>query len=85
MTHDRSDGAWQILGESGIEGGGPELACLHHIVEKDPTLDELADLPKGWYPERTEPENLGNGSRMGPKKRTNEPMYRSGRVNSDPT
>ncbi len=55
VTHDLSDGAWQILGETGVEGGGPELACLHHMVEKDPTLAELADLPKGWYAERTAP------------------------------
>lgn len=55
MTHDLSDGAWQILGETGIESGGPELACLHHLIERDPTLEELADLPKGWYAERTVP------------------------------
>lgn len=55
VTHDLSDGAWQILGETGIDSGGPELACLHHMVEKDPTLVELADLPKGWYAERTAP------------------------------
>ncbi|HTM18649.1 MAG TPA: DUF4262 domain-containing protein [Terracidiphilus sp.] len=55
VTHDLSDGAWQILGETGIESGGPELACLHHMVEKDPTLAELADLPKGWYAERVAP------------------------------
>jgi hypothetical protein len=55
VTHDLSDGAWQILGETGIEGGGPELSCLHRMVEKDPTLEELADLPKGWYAERAVP------------------------------
>lgn len=55
VTHDLSDGAWQILGESGIESGGPELACLHKMAEKDPTLVELADLPKGWYAERRAP------------------------------
>ena len=55
VTHDLSDGAWQILGETGIETGGPELACLHHMVERDPTLEELADLSKGWYAERTVP------------------------------
>jgi hypothetical protein len=55
VTHDLSDGAWQILGETGVESGGPELACLHHMVERDPTLAELADLPKGWYAERTAP------------------------------
>lgn len=55
VTHDLSDGAWQILGETGIETGGPELACLHQMVEKDPTLADLADLPKGWSAERTSP------------------------------
>lgn len=55
VTHDLSDGAWQILGETGIEDGGPELACLHHMVEKDPTLIELFDLPKGWLAEREVP------------------------------
>jgi len=55
VTHELSDGAWQIVGETGVESGGPELACLHQMIEKDPTLTELADLPKGWYAERTAP------------------------------
>lgn len=55
VTHDLSDGAWQILGDSGIESGGPELACLHKMAERDPTLVELADLPKGWCAERAAP------------------------------
>lgn len=54
VTHDLSDGAWQILGESGIKGGA-KLDCLHKMTEKDPTLVELADLPKGWCAERTAP------------------------------
>lgn len=55
VTHDLSNGAWQMVGETGIESGGPELACLHQMVERDPTLAELADLPKGWYALRTAP------------------------------
>jgi hypothetical protein len=55
VTHDLSDGAWQILGETGIDGGGLEMACLHHMVEMDPTLVELSDLPKGWWAEREAP------------------------------
>ena len=55
VTHDLSDGAWQILGKTGIESGGPKLICLHHIIDLDPTLAELADLPKGWYAERHAP------------------------------
>jgi hypothetical protein len=33
------------------ESGGV-LVCLHHPIDEDPTLAELADLPLGWYAER---------------------------------
>ena len=67
VTHDLSDGAWQILGETGIETGGPELACLHHLVERDPTLEELADLPKGWCAERAAPGQPWERFEKGPE------------------
>lgn len=67
VTHDLSDGAWQILGETGVESGGPELACLHQIVEKDPTLTELADLPRGWSAERTAPGEPWERFESGPE------------------
>lgn len=67
VTHDHSDGAWQILGDTGIETGGPELACLHHMVERDPSLMELADLPAGWYAERTAPGEPWERFQSGPE------------------
>ncbi len=67
VAHDLSDGAWQILGETGTESGGPELACLHHMVDKDPTLVELADLPKGWYAERVAPGQPWERFEQGPE------------------
>jgi hypothetical protein len=67
VTHDLSDGAWQILGETGIETGGPELACLHHMVERDPALAELADLPRGWYAERDAPGEPWERFESGPE------------------
>jgi len=51
VSHDASDGAWQFLGDSMFEGRGV-LVCLHHPIDRDPTLAELADLPVGWYAER---------------------------------
>jgi len=51
VSHDASDGAWQFLGDSMFEGRGV-LVCLHHPIDRDPTLAELADLPIGWYAER---------------------------------
>ena len=55
VSHDADDGAWQFLGDRMAEGGGPVLVCLRHPVERDPSLEELADLPVGWCAERAAP------------------------------
>jgi hypothetical protein len=55
VSHDAEDGAWQFLGDSMSDGGGPVLSCLHHPIDRDPSIAELADLPLGWYAERTMP------------------------------
>jgi hypothetical protein len=52
VSHDSEDGAWQFLGDSMSEGGGPVLSCFHHPIDRDPSLAELADLPLGWYAQR---------------------------------
>jgi hypothetical protein len=52
VSHDAEDGAWQFLGDSMSDGGGPVLSCLHHPIDQDASLIELADLPLGWYAER---------------------------------
>jgi hypothetical protein len=52
VSHDAGDGAWQFLGDSMSEGGGPIISCFHHPIDRDPSLAELADLPLGWYAER---------------------------------
>lgn len=54
VSHDADDGAWQFLGDSMAESGGV-LSCLHHPIDDDPSLLELADLPFGWYAEREGP------------------------------
>lgn len=54
VSHDADDGAWQFLGDSMGESDGV-LVCLHHPVDDDPSLIELADLPLGWYAERDAP------------------------------
>jgi len=52
VSHDVEDGAWQFLGDSMSFGGGPVISCLHHPIDRDRSLEELADLPVGWYAER---------------------------------
>ncbi|MGA2037960.1 MAG: DUF4262 domain-containing protein [Bryobacteraceae bacterium] len=51
VSHDADDGAWQFLGDSMSDSGGVAV-CLHHPIDSDPSLRELADLPLGWYAER---------------------------------
>ena len=52
VSHDAEDGAWQFLGDSMCDASGPVVVCLHHPIDRDPSLAELADLPLGWYAER---------------------------------
>ncbi len=37
------------------EGGGPVISCLHHPIDADTSLSELADLPLGWFAKRAKP------------------------------
>jgi hypothetical protein len=55
VSHDSEDGAWQFLGDSMSGGKKPVIVCFHHPVDNDPSLKELADLPVGWYAERSKP------------------------------
>jgi hypothetical protein len=54
VSHDADDGAWQFLGDSMSDSGGV-LSCFHHPIDNDSSLTELADLPLGWYAERSKP------------------------------
>jgi len=49
VTHDEDDHAWQFLDSSDdpkVEDA--VIVCMSHIVEADPTVCEVADLPPGW-------------------------------------
>ena len=50
VFHDEDDGTWQFLGPDGAPDDLDEamLVGLHHLLEKDPTVSEVADLPLGW-------------------------------------
>lgn len=55
VSHDTEDGAWQFVGDSPNDGREFALVCLHHPIDQDASLKELADLPRGWYAERDAP------------------------------
>jgi len=48
VFHDVEDGAWQFHGQDESKSEDMTYVCLHHVVDKDPTIKHLADLPVGW-------------------------------------
>lgn len=49
------DGAWVFLGPEEWAPEDGTVRCFQCMVEADPTLKALADLPLGWYAERPSP------------------------------
>lgn len=54
VVHDH-DGDWQFLDATTDDPGEPVLLCLGCVFESDPTLAEIADLPRGWAACREQP------------------------------
>lgn len=52
VTHDE-DGNWQFLCGTTDDPKDGRLVCLNDIVQLDPTVNLLADLPEGWRAWRT--------------------------------
>jgi hypothetical protein len=53
VTHDSEDGCWQFLDGGEISDEDASVVALREILNLDPTIEEVADLPFGWVAERT--------------------------------
>jgi hypothetical protein len=61
VSHDEDDGSWQFhSGADDVSEDDLMIVGLSEMVDYDPTLCELADLPCGWYAER---DYIGGGWR----------------------
>jgi len=49
----RSGGDWQFLCGESDHGSDGHFVGVRHLTERDPTLNELADLKSDWEAERT--------------------------------
>ncbi|MGC4007164.1 MAG: hypothetical protein QM811_30160 [Pirellulales bacterium] len=50
-VHDE-DGGWQFLDGGTVSDEDASVVSLKQIVELDPTVNALSDLPRGWAAER---------------------------------
>jgi hypothetical protein len=49
----RAEGDWQfICGGAHDEADVPRVVGLNHLIEDDPSLSEILDLPSDWEAER---------------------------------
>jgi hypothetical protein len=53
VGHNKEDGAWQFLSGDLVKAKDAMLVSLEELVAKDPTLNDIADLPKGWQASRS--------------------------------
>ncbi len=49
VTHDSDDHGWQFLGLEGVREEDASVVCFSEIVQIDPSLRQLADMPPGWH------------------------------------
>ena len=56
VSHEEEDGAWQFLTGEQITTADALLVGLKNIVNRDPSVLELAELPNGWIATRN---NIG--------------------------
>ena len=48
VSHDADDHGWQFIGITEANMEDALLVCLSNVVELDPTVLEVANLPPGW-------------------------------------
>lgn len=54
VVHDEGVGGWQFLDSGSIDGRPPVAIAKQDLLDLDPTLREVTDLPLGWYAARDE-------------------------------
>ena len=55
VAHDSDDGMWQFLCGTSRESKDARIIGLGEMLEIDPSLAEIADLPVGWTARRNAP------------------------------
>lgn len=55
VLHEKGDGDWLFLDGGPFSVESAELVPLRTVAEIDPSINELADLPRGWTARRSAP------------------------------
>lgn len=58
VFHNEDDGCWQFHGVEDPEMDAATVVALKNVLELDPSISEVADLPLGWQAWRRGPNEL---------------------------
>ncbi|WP_162996060.1 hypothetical protein [Acidovorax sp. 1608163] len=58
VSHDEEDGGWQFLDGTALVETNALVVGLGRMVDSDPALAELADLPEGFIATRRSTEDV---------------------------
>ena len=64
VCHDSEDGSWQFLTGGPAQTSDAMLVALKEVIDLDPSLLELADLPLGWQASRETQRSAWTRSQM---------------------
>jgi hypothetical protein len=64
VCHDSDDGSWQFLTGGSANMADAMVVALKEIVDIDPSLLALADLPLGWQASRESQQSPWTRSKM---------------------
>ncbi|HWL87910.1 MAG TPA: hypothetical protein VNO21_19030 [Polyangiaceae bacterium] len=57
VAHDIHAGSWQFLDGAAVQQENAVVVSLHSVVQRDPSLKQLFDLPLGWIATRRDPSD----------------------------
>lgn len=66
-SHDAEDGAWQFLCEKEHEESDARVVSLDCVYSLDPTIAEIAAMPRGYYAERKDRQSAWEVKEAGQK------------------
>lgn len=67
VFHNVDDHGWQFMGSSDASEADAKLVSLSQMVELDPTIRDVADLPPGWVAFRDGPRSPWRRRRTDPE------------------
>lgn len=70
VSHDAEDGLWQFLTGDEVQASDARMTTLGEMLQLDPTLAALADLPRGWQATRADAESPWERSPIPPDEET---------------